>query len=264
MKEDLYTKLKNVYTDTQKEIAVTVLFIALLVDILPDGIIPSQYDSQLQQGLIFALSLIMVGVLFEILTILKENNTQVETLEYGDLTNSIFKLIENERDIDIKYIAVAGLTGWPIIANMLDERDARNQLHKRSVNIEVAVISPQALNLVEKAHARYSGVENTIREVHKFQEKLERNNYKNVTLTLHQYDYMPNFIGFLVNDNYLFSTLAYWEVEDGTENDLVLRGGRRNYIVYDKNDGFGGEFYIKRFKGWFTSIKEKYGVSTPS
>ena len=150
MKEDLYTKLKNVYTDTQKEIAVTVLFIALLVDILPDGIIPSQYDAKLQQGLIFALSLIMVGVLFEILTILKENNTQVETLEYGDLTNSIFKLIENERDIDIKYIAVAGLTGWPIIANMLDERDARNQLHKRSVNIEVAVISPQALNLFEK------------------------------------------------------------------------------------------------------------------
>ncbi len=60
---------------------------------------------------------------------------------------------------------------------------------------------------------------------------------------------MPNFIGYLINDNYLFTTLAYWELEDGSENKLALRGGRRPHIVYDKNDGFGGDYYINKFKG---------------
>ncbi|WP_420589061.1 hypothetical protein [Bacterioplanoides sp.] len=258
METDFYSRLRAIYDGFKKEISVLILILAVLVDVLPDGLIPSEAEQEIQIALIFGLSLIMIGVLFEILNMLQENSNRVTTLEFTDLSTEIYRLIQNEREINIQYVAVAGISGWPILANFLDENDAKSQLHKKKVNIEIAVIDESVLGMVEKSHARYSGVTNTVSEINKIKDRIARKGYNNVNIEVYQYNYMPNFVGFLVNDNYLFSTLCYWEIEDGTEDELVLRGGRRNYIVYDKNDGFGGEFYIARFKGWLNFIKQKY------
>ena len=58
-------------------------------------------------------------------------------------------------------------------------------------------------------------------------------------------------LGFLVNDNYLFVTYAFWENYHGT---LTIRGGGTEYFEYNKNDEFGGQEIIRRFNGWFTYI----------
>ena len=62
---------------------------------------------------------------------------------------------------------------------------------------------------------------------------------------------MPNMLGFLVNDNYLFVTYAFWENLHGK---MTLRGGGTEYFEYDKNDEFGGQKVIRRFNGWFDYI----------
>jgi hypothetical protein len=71
-------------------------------------------------------------------------------------------------------------------------------------------------------------------------------------LELYFYDHMPNMLGFLVNDNYLFLTYAHWEHRGG---DLVLRAGGSDYFMYNKSDRFGGPEFIKRFTGWFNFIQ---------
>ena len=59
-------------------------------------------------------------------------------------------------------------------------------------------------------------------------------------------------LGFLIDDNYLFVTHAYWETLQGN---LTLRAGGSDYFVYDKNDDFGGHEVIRRFTGWYEYIK---------
>jgi len=51
---------------------------------------------------------------------------------------------------------------------------------------------------------------------------------------------LTNFIGFLVNGNCLFTAMSYWEAQDNKPANL--RGGGTDYLVYDKNDGFGDTF----------------------
>ncbi len=85
---------------------------------------------------------------------------------------------------------------------------------------------------------------------------------KHVTIKTYLYEHTPNFLGFLVNDNYLFTSLTYWEYVGTGEK--YLRGGGTDYIVYDKNDGFGGAYYLKRFESWFchcveSTHQESYG-----
>ena len=72
---------------------------------------------------------------------------------------------------------------------------------------------------------------------------------------LHYYDYMPNFTGFLINDNDLFLNMCFWQ--DADDETLIFRGGGTDYLIYDMNDKFGGAYYIERFQGWFKYIQQK-------
>lgn len=69
------------------------------------------------------------------------------------------------------------------------------------------------------------------------------------------YDYMPNFTGFLINDNYLFLNMCFWQ--DADYKTLMFRGGGTDYFIYDMNDEFGGAYYIERFQSWFKYIQQK-------
>ncbi len=85
-------------------------------------------------------------------------------------------------------------------------------------------------------------------------EKLLNENAPNSSLNVYLYDHMPNMLGFLINENYLFLTHTYWEY---LRNELVLRAGGADYFIYDKNDDFGGQELIKRFNGWFEFIEQE-------
>jgi len=69
---------------------------------------------------------------------------------------------------------------------------------------------------------------------------------------LDYYDYMPNFTGFFISDNYLFLNMCFWQEAD--DKTLMFRGGGTDYLIYDMNDEFGGAYYIERFQGWFKYI----------
>jgi len=256
-KVKFYLRLRQAYEGFKKELCCILLFAVVLVEALPSDIwnFPPDVVKKIQLSIMFFISLIIIGMLFEILARLKNDNKKVSIIESTDLLDNISNLVKNENEIEIKYISIAGTTGWgTVLSKFLDKNDRHSLLHKRKVKIEIALIDESVLEIFEDRKDRYESVSTTLKEIERTIDRLNQQGHRNVKIDIYRYNYMPNVVGYLVNDNYLFSTLSYWEIEDGTENSYVLRGGRRSHIVYDKNDGFGGAYYIQRFKGWFEYI----------
>ncbi|PHS70367.1 MAG: hypothetical protein COB23_04440, partial [Methylophaga sp.] len=227
-----YDRLKNAFENTKKELCIIIILLAIIVDVVPLDFLPIDVSNNIQSGLILALSLIILGVLFDILYQLADQNKKITTLESADLFKNIAELIDNEKTVTISYIAIAGNTGWgSVLSKLLDPKDSHSILHKPTVNINIALIDESVLELLEDSRTRYESVTNTCKEIEIVKEKISKQGYSNVKINLYRYKHMPNILGFLINDNYLFSALSYWEIEDGTDHSLVLRGGRRNHII---------------------------------
>ncbi len=258
-KAKFYKRLKEAYVAFKREICFFMLFLILLIQIFPTVILSTNLSEDtvlnVKISILVFLGLQFINVLFDMYEKVQQDIRRVTIIESNDLLENIYRLVKNENEISIKYITIAGSTGWgDVLCKFLDKADSHCLLAKRKIKIEIATIAESFLcQLGEKGH-RYESVSSTVDEIQRSMLRLKNNGYKNVDIQLYRYTHMPNFIGYLVNDNYLFSTLAYWELEDGSENNLVLRGGRRPHIVYDKNDGFGGDYYINKFKGWFRYV----------
>lgn len=258
--DKFYIRIWHAINEYKKDISILLIWFALLIEAVPTEIhkLSPEAARSAQLCAILFVAFVCLNVLFEILSRTKESNKRIPTIEASGVLANIYRLVDNESDIRIKYIAVAGQTGWGnVLAKFLDKFDSHSLLQKKSVVIEVALIDESVLDILEDSRTRYSSVLNTVEEINKTQQRLTSQGNNNVTLTLMRYKYMPNTIGFLINENYLFTAPPYWEIEDGTEKSFVLRGGRRQHLIYDKNDGFGGEYYIQKFMGWFEYIKSK-------
>ncbi|MGH1485992.1 MAG: hypothetical protein ACRBCI_07190 [Cellvibrionaceae bacterium] len=260
--KDFFLRIREAFTLYKREICLFLLFCAIVVDILPSELVGATFGdvaaSKIQLSALLIVSLLAIDVLFEIFFDLKENNKRVTRIESSAILDNIFRLIEREGQITINYIAIAGATGWgSVLSKLVDANDSHSLLDKREVNINICLIDEPVLDTLEASKERYEAVSNIVNEINRAKKRLDDKNYKNIKISLHRYNHMPNIMGFLVNGNYLFSTFCYWEEEDGMADSYVLRGGRRNHIVYDKNDGFGGDFYIEKFEGWFKYITRK-------
>ncbi len=261
-KTKFYKRLKEAYVAFKREICFIMLFLVLLIQLFPAAILSENLSDDailnIKITILVFLGLQLINVLFDMYDKVQQDINRVSIVESTDLLENIYRLVKGEDEMNIKYITIAGSTGWgDVLCKFLDKADTHCLLAKRKIEIEIATVDESVLGQLGEEGHRYESVTTTVDEIRRTIDRLNVNGHKNVDIRLYRYNHMPNFIGYLINDNYLFSTLAYWEVEDGSENKFVMRGGRRPHIVYDKNDGFGGEFYINKFRGWFKCIVDK-------
>jgi len=250
-KKSFLERLKDAYENMKKELAMTIVFVALLVDVLPSELFPGNSIESIQIGLIFTLSLIILEVVFDIYARVKDSNKRIKIIKSNDLLENIHRLVDTDRSVEIDYVAIAGRHGWStVLAKFLDPENELCLLNKREVTVRIALVSDAVLDQLGDGKTRYSTVDAIIEEIEFAKKKLAREGYQNVKIDIYRYDHLPNFIGFLVNANYLFTAMSYWETQDNKPANL--RGGGTDYLVYDKNDGFGGAFFVKRFEGWFS------------
>lgn len=267
-KSRFYERLKEAYIAFKREICFFMLSLILIIQLFPAAVLSTTLSEtavlNIKISILIVLGLQLINFLFDIYDKVQQDIRRVTIIESTDLLESIYRLVKNENEINIKYITIAGATGWgDVLCKFLDKADSHCLLAKRK--IKIAAVADSSLDQLGEQGHRYESVSTTVDEINRTVTRLENSGYKNVDIHLYRNTHMPNFIGYLINDNYLFVTLAYWELEDGSESKLVLRGGRRPHIVYDKNDGFGGGYYINKFKGWFTyiidnKIREKEGA----
>ncbi|PCI65987.1 MAG: hypothetical protein COB26_11900 [Piscirickettsiaceae bacterium] len=248
----LLERLKEGLEKAKKPFAYILVFIAVIIEALPDELLPASSGTSARVATLLVLSFILMEILFEIHETLVKKSSKLIRIKSNDLFSRIARIVKDEKHPTIQYIGVAGRHGWQtVIEKLLVDNSKDSVLDAAKFEIEIALINPkqcEETSLLE----RFDIVGPIIKQISKKIEQLSKKQ-SNGALSLYTYDHMPNMIGFLVNDNYLFLALAYIEKQDGEK---VLRAGGTDYFIYSKNDLFGGQEAIKRFQGWFQFIKE--------
>lgn len=249
-------RLLEAYDLAKKPIAYIVVICALLLQTLPDDLLPHYARDVTYTAVLLALALIVLQVLFEIYDNVKEPK-ELNVITSNDLLESILDIVSKERKVSIKYIGIAGRHGWTsVLEKLLHESDPDSLIGNRTrFEIDVALLNPAVQSTNTSMYWRFETVASIANTVRAMGENLPDGAVSGSRVHLHLYDHMPNVLGFLINENYLFLTHAYWEQLQGR---LTLRGGGTDYFVYDKNDDFGGQEMIRRFMGWYDFILDSH------
>ncbi len=257
-KKTFFQRLQEGYEAAKKPIAYIIMFVAILLQSLPTELMPEQVQDITITVMILALALILMEMLFTIYEKSIEDKATLNIIEAGDLYNSILAIVLNEKTVSIKYIGVAGRIGWTnVLAKLLNENDADSLVANRTrFKVQVGLLNPntQDSNVDFK---RFGTVGDISEQIETAAQHIPKVSVPGSELKLFHYDHMPNMLGFLVNDNYLFVTYSFWETLHGK---MTLRAGGTDYFVYDKNDDFGGQEVIRRFSGWFNYISDPTGA----
>jgi len=254
-KMTMVERLIEGYEKAKKPIAYSVMIIAVFLGALPSEIIPPQFKDITFTSVLLILSLILMEILFELYEKIVKDKSRINQINSNELYDEIQGIVGNEKKVSIKFIGVAGRFGWQnVIEKLLNENDPNSLIsNKTQFEIQMALLSPETCNR-HKYFERFDAVSIIMKSIQRTAEILPEVAEPNSKLSLHVYDHMPNMLGFLINENYLFLTQTYWEY---LRNELVLRAGGSDYFVYNKNDDFGGQELIKRFNGWFEFITEQ-------
>lgn len=252
--KSMVQRLKTAYQTTKRELvgfSAILLVVVLVIERIPVQLIGANTAIHLKTITAIFIGLIALQVLFEIYERLEKSLSELEEIPANGLLDRIRGIVEKDRVITLDFIGVAGRNGWQkVIAYLLDDTDEQNSiLEKRKIHIRIALIGDNALEQIGDGGKIYSQVTAIAESIISTEDRLRKAGYSNVTIELYRYDYVPTILGILVNDNYLFLGHTYWQ--NDPDKKLKLRGGGQQYIAYDKNDVFGGKFFIERFQGWF-------------
>jgi len=95
------------------------------------------------------------------------------------------------------------------LARFLDPENDLSLLNKREVTVRIVLVSDEVLatwGMVKHVIPRSMPFSKIIEIAKK---KLTREGCKNIKIEIYRYHHWPNFIGFLVNGNYLFTAMSY-------------------------------------------------------
>jgi hypothetical protein len=258
-KKSLVDRLKQAYENGKKPFAYIIIFSVFILEVLSNlAIVDNDMAGKIEQTLLVTLSIMMLEVLFQIYEKVVAKKTSLKRIGPNALYDEVLPLIKNSKDVDIKYIGAAGRHGWtPVLAKLLDKNtpDSLHDVH--SFHIKMALISPTFYENNKDELTKIDALLPIINDIERVRTQLgvQYPNDERRQFDLDYYDYMPNFTGFLINDNYLFLNMCFWQ--DADDKTLMFRGGGTDYLIYDMNDEFGGAYYIERFQGWFKYIQQK-------
>lgn len=239
----------------KKPLVYFLVFLVIILQILPSDILPFNSGVYLYGTALIWLGYTLLEMLFEIHEKILNQRKELNIIESEKVFSEIKDIIlgSKQKITNIKCIGVAGRNGWTNVIEKLTQENHEDSLLKNSIKFEIdlLLLDPATWEANGLAFRRINDYRNTIENINRRSDFINNSVTNDSYLNLHLYDHMPNVIGLLINDNYLFVTNSYWEVQEG---EWVLRAGGTNHFVYDKNDDFGGQEVINRFMGWFNYI----------
>ncbi len=252
---NLIERLIEGYEKAKKPIAYAVMILAVLLGSLPTELIPEKLKGVTYATILMILALILMEILFELYEKVVKENKKLNQINSNELYAEILGIVGNEKKVSIKFIGVAGRFGWQnVIEKLLNENVPKSLISNKSqFHINIALLNPEVCAKYDYFQ-RFDVVSVILKNIERTSEVLPSVAEPNSSLNVYLYNHMPNMLGFLINENYLFLTHTYWEY---LRSELVLRAGGADYFIYDKNDDFGGQELIKRFNGWFEFIEQE-------
>ncbi|WP_198244126.1 hypothetical protein [methane-oxidizing endosymbiont of Gigantopelta aegis] len=128
-KAKFYGRLKEAYVAFKREICFLMLFLILLIQIFPAAFLSSNLSEgnvlNIKVSILVFLGLLLINVLFDMYDKVQQDKRRVTIIESNDLLENIYRLVKNENEIKIKYITIAGSTGWgDVLCKFLDKADS--------------------------------------------------------------------------------------------------------------------------------------------
>jgi hypothetical protein len=252
-KPSFLERLKEGYEVAKKPIAYIVMFTAILLQSLPSDLIPESLQDITYSVMTLVLALILMEILFAIYEHSTKDRNKLNIISSSELYDSILAIVHKEKNVTIKYIGVAGRNGWNnVLTKLINENEPDSLVANRTkFKIDIALLNPQTQTSQNEIFQRFETVTNISNEINNAKGHLKEVSIPGSQMNLYHYDFMPNMLGFLINENYLFVTNTFWEYVHGK---MTLRAGGTDYFVYNKNDEFGGQEIIRRFMGWYNYI----------
>lgn len=261
-KEPLVITAKSAYPNTRK-IVVFALVVALsLSSVIP---IPGYKISVLS-----ALGVALLFLLFDIYNQLHDRLAAIEQcvaqpippafLDYRAAEDKIYNDIESalveSPGIDLTFLTVAGSYSWPFLEDTVRRLDDRFKGGKKIV-VTFCLIRPEHFdhwsltNWKRKAQATIGSIDAFKRH---YSTQIEK---QQIIIDQYQFDNIPHWHGVLINGIVLYLGRTEWEFPDGASPEL--RVGQIEYRKFHKNDRFGGDKRIERFKNWVERYKKRGG-----
>ncbi|MBL4566718.1 MAG: hypothetical protein JKY85_01580 [Porticoccus sp.] len=249
-------RLRQGWQKAKKPMAFLIMIFAAVLSSPLQALLPESISEYALAGTILALSLILVEMIFQIYEEVLKDDAKLNIISSNELYGKISNIIRNEKSISIQFIGVAGRNGWQnVIEKFMMEKSSDSIINKIKFNIEMALLDPNECDRQIDIFERFDMVSSVVKQIERKSNHIKEISVDGSNLSLYLYDYMPNMLGLLINENYLFLTNCYWEEEAGK---LHLRAGGTDYFAYSKGDDFGGQENIARFKGWFSYIKHNH------
>ncbi|MEM9353831.1 MAG: hypothetical protein AAGA92_12520 [Planctomycetota bacterium] len=264
-KKSLLARVIEGYERAKKPLAYSVMTLAVVLGAFPPNVLPEGARTVTYTAVLLILSLILLEVLFEIYERVVTEEKQLNLIDSNDLYSEILGIVSDKRTVNIKFLAVAGRVGWVNVLSKLLDRNHPESLPARRISfkVEVALLDPEYCR-DNAIFEEFDVVERTVKNIKRLQKQFEAQSSdsdESFEITLAYYRHMPNLLGFLVDDNYLFLTHSNWEFY---EKQPILKAGGSDYFVYNRSDDFGGSELIRRFSGWFQFIVSNAASSTHS
>ena len=254
-------RLRQGWEKAKKPLAFLIMIFAAFLSSPLQELLPDSVSEYALAGTVLALSLILMEMAFQIYEEVLKDDAKLNIINSNELYGKISSIVKNEKSITIQFIGVAGRNGWQnVIEKFMMEKSSDSIINKIKFNIEVALLDPKECDRHMDIFERFDMVSSVVKQIERKAEHIQNITEDGSNLSLYLYDHMPNMLGLLINDNYLFLTNCYWEEEAGR---LHLRAGGTDYFAYSKGDDFGGQENIARFKGWFNYIKQSNGKKLP-
>lgn len=242
-----------------RQILVYILVLSLTVSAL----IP---DPKFKTTVLSALGVTLLFLLFDIYNALSTRLAKIEECvsapappHYDDFPSAydhIYKaiedaLVENPK-VNLQFLTVSGSYSWPFFEDAVRRLDKRFG-PTRNVDATFCLIRPdffdswQLLNWKDKSQV-------TLAHIDEFKNRatyIPRIEAGQLTVNSVLFDNIPHWHGILINETVLFLGRTEWEFPaHGVEGVPNLLVGQIEYRRFHKDDRFGGNQRIERFKNW--------------
>lgn len=255
-------KAQLFYDKAKAPLAYICLIIILGIQFIPETFHEGSFGKYTQLTFLVFLGILVIEMLFDInRRVRKEEKTLKRYDDWDDTILDLRSIIDTQLkngkngEVRIQCIGLAMRNYWQSMVKVIDPYLLGTKQTSVKLSLEMAMLSDSffekntlstellKLKYQTEAKAKHEAIE-AFKQVKK--EKLDKLGW---SIDLYTYDHLPNLYGVLIDDQYLFLGLTYWEGKD-------LRGAGTSYDLYRRYDKYGGSDKILIFKSWFNHIKE--------
>lgn len=224
---------------------------------------------QYKAGVMLALGVTLLFLLFDIynqlherLVVIEECVAQPEPKPFPDFRaaeEDVYSDIESsliESDgIDLQFLTVAGLYSWPCFEDAIRRLDQRFG-QRKTIVVTFCLVRPSHFDSWQLPDWK-SRAEATLANIEAFKRRYSHR-LENRQFILHvvQFDNIPHWHGVLIHSSVLYLGRTEWEFCDDAPPNILV--GQVGYRRFHKNDRFGGEKRIERFKNWVARYKRRH------